>query len=287
MGQAENGNRRPRAIVHRRVLDVAEANPDASPSAIADRVSGATADLVADVLDEYGDPASASSPASGSSGTDEESTTETQAGDDTADAAPPEQPANTDTAAESTASSDRQMTANDTDQTDASDSKRNGEHDPDPDPGVDLTEKQQRALRHVRENPAASQADIATELDVTRATVSRWLNDIPGFEWSDRGTFADAVFDDASDGTDDASEVTDDGTDGTEDVGTETDTVATGSDDGGDGVDTSGARSGDVTTTVDIAPDLAHRVVHACMQSDRITEDEELELLAAFMNDSR
>jgi hypothetical protein len=194
MGQAENGRRRPRAVVHRRILDVAESRPDASASAIADRVSGATADLVEDVLAEYGDPARETPPVDESSEPAPESaddpaesasasTIESPSNDDTADGETTAQLGSTDPTAvapdatdtaDSTDGTDRsngQMTSDNPGQTGGSTSKQNGEHEP----GVTLSEKQRRALRHVHENPDASQADIAADLDVTRATVSRWL----------------------------------------------------------------------------------------------------------------
>ena len=46
----------PRAVIHKQILDAAEARPDATIEELATAVSGATADLVERVLDEYGDP---------------------------------------------------------------------------------------------------------------------------------------------------------------------------------------------------------------------------------------
>ena len=57
MSRADNRDTRPRAMVHRRILDVAASRPDATLSAIAGEVSGASPSLVERVLDEYGDPA--------------------------------------------------------------------------------------------------------------------------------------------------------------------------------------------------------------------------------------
>ena len=47
---------RPRAVIHRRILDVAQARPDAPIETISEEVNGATFDLVERVLEEYGDP---------------------------------------------------------------------------------------------------------------------------------------------------------------------------------------------------------------------------------------
>ncbi|MFB6233651.1 MAG: winged helix-turn-helix domain-containing protein, partial [Haloarculaceae archaeon] len=57
MSRTDSGRGSPRAVIHRRILDVAESRPDASLEAIGDEVAGATTDLVEQVLDEYGDPA--------------------------------------------------------------------------------------------------------------------------------------------------------------------------------------------------------------------------------------
>ena len=47
----------PRSVRHKRVLDIAAEQPDASMEEIAEEVPSATADLVERVLDDYGDPA--------------------------------------------------------------------------------------------------------------------------------------------------------------------------------------------------------------------------------------
>jgi len=46
---------KPRALIHRKILDVTEANPDASPTAIASEVDGASPTFVEQILDEFGD----------------------------------------------------------------------------------------------------------------------------------------------------------------------------------------------------------------------------------------
>ncbi|MFB6096280.1 MAG: winged helix-turn-helix transcriptional regulator [Haloferacaceae archaeon] len=55
----------PRAVIHKRILDVARDQPNASIERIAGEVSGATPDLVDRVLDDYGDPAEADAEAVG------------------------------------------------------------------------------------------------------------------------------------------------------------------------------------------------------------------------------
>lgn len=51
-----DGGRAPRAVIHKRILDAAASEPDASLEALAAGVAGASPDLVERVLDEYGDP---------------------------------------------------------------------------------------------------------------------------------------------------------------------------------------------------------------------------------------
>lgn len=60
---ADRDGRTPRAMIHKQILDQAEADPDASMEIVAESVAGATVELVEKVLDEYGDPATESAPA--------------------------------------------------------------------------------------------------------------------------------------------------------------------------------------------------------------------------------
>ncbi|WP_436926444.1 winged helix-turn-helix transcriptional regulator [Halosimplex amylolyticum] len=369
-------------MIHRRILDVAASDPDASLAAIADEVSGASADLVERVLDEYGDPGREANP----DGQD------TEPADGHADGDGPTAE-NTESAADDTepVADDAESTANDTEPAADDSDVTPGDPDPTPDHGTptasSLPEKQRRTLRALYERPDASQGDLAEELDVTRATVCRRLNAIPGFEWTERNEFTESVFgDDApadpepsadpnddteTDGPSPAAETASNGQ--ADDVAAaahgravegdggrpgsglgppedaagapETDRESA-SDDGEDpteaGVDRDGTRAeperadedgrrsgsdgrplADVRSTVaalderieeletrvdrgsaetagegreadgtetgagesvgSLRPELAHKVVHACMESDRVTEDEELDVLRTFM----
>jgi hypothetical protein len=69
-GSRTGGTVEPSALIHRRILDVADEEPRATIEDIADRVSGASPTYVERVLDEYGDPAD-------DSGSDEEPDTPT------------------------------------------------------------------------------------------------------------------------------------------------------------------------------------------------------------------
>lgn len=254
MGQVDNRHGHVRAVIHRRILDVAESQPDASVEELADAVSGATEVLVEQVLDEYGDPGTESDDATAAaSDAAPNGDTDSQTESSTGDTQPP-----ADTGEEF-------MTGSESATPEESTTKQNGET---PSPTVDLTDKQRRALRVLRENPEASQADVASELDVTRATISRWLNDIPGFEWDNRRAFLESLGDD---------ELELDGDELAERVAALEERIA----------DLETALEDEQPSGDDLQPalsaDLAHRVVHACIDSERISEDEELALLEAMI----
>ena len=270
MSKTWDGSGGPRAVIHKRILDVAGDNPDASLADIADEVSGANADLVDQVLSKYGDPGETDS---------QDDTDMSQNGHQNVDAEQADDPA--------------------------------GNADPDaaetPATPDELTGKQLETLGLVYENTDATQGDIADRLGVTRATVSRRLGDIPGFEWSDREAFTSTLFDDTEFDTDAP-------------VGDSGAGAATGApDDSGDGratadgvpdgptsesdaaaaADTEASLDGleqrlatveetlDADDTAGESPlrrELAHRVVHAAMESDRISEEEELELIAGLLD---
>ena len=224
----------------------------------------------------------------------------------------------------------------------ADDTSATDESTPDPE---DLTQKERETLRAISYEPTATQDQIAEMLSISRATVSNRVNAIPGFDWADRGSFVDAVFDEQLT-VDAPRSPTDDGAAGGQNAGKEpiTDGASstlsdqTGADplpqetpsatpDGvvdGPAPSASGSQA-DVTTdglesasdedleeishqlddvaqrlatmeqeirepaeTDEASPlsdtDLLHKVVYACMNSDRITEEEELQILDTLMN---
>ena len=145
----------PRAIVHKRILDIARGNPESSLEELAAEVPAATPDLVDRVLAEYGDPAA---------------------------------PATDDTPLETQAMS--QNGTNDATAEERDGNAKNG-GEPSPPEATQLTQKQRETLAAVRDRPTASQAEIADDLGVTSATVSRRLNDVQGFDWTERAGFAE------------------------------------------------------------------------------------------------
>lgn len=320
-------DRVPRAMIHRRILDVAGDAPDASMEAIADEVSGASIDLVERVIEEYGDPAdreTASGSADGTTGSGHEST-ESPTDDGPADASGSDVPTDAERGATDgttdaeRGTAEREETVMSQNATEPSEGEPNGGGETRPDPD-DLTEKQWETVRAVYENPGAPQEVIADRLGVTRATVSRRLNDLPGFEWSERKAFAESLFEDAETGTpgDGRPAETVAGNGVSSDGGSETSPAAGNGasspagneDETGNGNEAGNGSEAKVGTTAEsgadpseaiadlerrvaaiegnaesrsLPPELVHKVLHACMESDRISEDEELELLRAFV----
>ncbi|RXK47048.1 winged helix-turn-helix domain-containing protein [Halorientalis pallida] len=257
---------------HRRILDVARQNPDASVDDLASMVPSATPDLVEHVFEEHGDPAAeeespdASTPPAADS----------SEGGDAADGGP------TDAAGDGTA---------ETVDAGAADS----ESDCYPEPGA-LSEKQRDVLAIVAAEPTATQQEIGERVGVSRATVNKRVNGIEGFEWSERESFVDAVFDEPP-----APGVTTDGGSTAEPPSTDTDEAAPTGVDGDDPrsataevgtalADLEGrvaaleaARDGGSEGSAFDDPDLVHKVVHACMDAETISEAEELRILRALL----
>jgi hypothetical protein len=314
MSRAGQGPDKPRAMVHRRILDVAESDPDASLAAIADEVSAASPDLVERVLDEYGDPGRDSEQdAQEGQPMDSENDTspDTDAGSD--QDGPPDESEEGASPSETEANN---VSSSGTEANSAPSSESAGG---DPPSVGDLSEKQRRTLRALYERPDASQGDLAEELDVTRATVSRRLNAIPGFEWDERRAFAQSVFGEAADPESESAadarvRASTDGGPASAESGAAVDGAANADAPGGsdepespDSSDDADAFEAVESTLADLEervaamesraggpgdgdgpplpPELAHKVVHACMESDRLTEEEELDVLRALMDD--
>ena len=225
MSRSGDRSSTPRAVIHKRILDVAGSKPNASMEEIADSISGASTDLVERVLEEYGDP-------------------NEDTGSSSADGA-----ASTPTTTNAESGTDEDVPMNEA--------------------ALELSRKQLDTLHLVEKRPDASQGELAEALGVTRATISRWLNDIPGFEWRRRREIAATLLNDEEmEGPARADEP-----DPITDLSQRVDAIERRLDELADG-----------TVTAAIDPDLAHKVVHACMKSERITEQEELLLLRKLMN---
>lgn len=139
----------PRATIHKRILDVAQDRPQASMAEIADDVSGATVSLVERALEEYGDPG--------------ESVSEN------------------DPLAETTGTKPAQQTPTE-DNTDSEQEVNIPE-------SLELSKPQRETLVAIRDNPEATQRDLAEILDISQSTVNHRLSSVSGFDWDTRTEF--------------------------------------------------------------------------------------------------
>lgn len=358
MSRVEGSGRQPRAMIHKRILQSAARDPDAAMDQIADEVSGATLDLVEKVLEEYGDPAEQAAEATADAGANPMSTngTDEPIGElDTDNQQPSDDQASTDdqrpaddqatmddqpptdgnvdgsAAAGSADSPDTPTTGSSGEGPGTAEAPMNtdhhGETDSERPDAAELTDKQLATLECVFDNPDTTQGTIADLLDVTRATVSRRLNDIDGFDWSDREAFARAVLPEdrktadereqagSPDATEDASDpasadsgsVSSGGPGDAPSTATETSAVEAGetvdADEPAepvDAVEAVEARVTDLETAierlsteagsreraVDADPELVHKVLAACMESERLDDADERRVVELLMTGS-
>ncbi|NHN48446.1 hypothetical protein G9464_12695 [Halostella sp. JP-L12] len=324
----------PRAVIHKKILEAAEARPDASYDELADAVSGASADLVERVIDEYGDPADEDGQA------DED-------GDPTAEGGQDDANDHQNGSAEPPTDTDETMSTTDAHTTD------------DAHPDLEqLTDRQERVFRAVYDRPDATQEEIAAQFDVSAATISQRVNAIDGFDWSRRRAFVESLFENGTDappeggsasrsaaesesiearpGTEAGTEAdSDPASPGSERESAGSETAAADPEPHSDDSETApagseaqprdpepasvdpethpnGDTSADADAIADLSaqvddlaervaalegriaersppegafsdPDLVSKMVHACMESERVTEEEELRILRGVM----
>ncbi|MFC7114576.1 winged helix-turn-helix transcriptional regulator [Natronoarchaeum sp. GCM10025703] len=177
-----------------------------------------------------------------------------------------------------------------------------------------LSEKQREVLAVVAERPAATQQEIGDRLDVSSATVSNRVNSIEGFDWSARETLVEQVFDEpptAAVTTDGGPAVESTSTDTEQpestDIGQSESTTADDEQADTDGSDPTAeiedelARINERLAALEAAdeqesssesagtdsafadPALVHKVAHACLDSDAISEAEELRIFEELL----
>jgi len=259
MSAGENGSL-PKSMRHKQILDVAAENPDASVTEIASMVPSATPELVERVFDEHGDPASENT--------------------------------DSDTEEKSVAPSVGEVEAEENATQSDSESQPDEEAElPSPE---SLSEKQRAVLRAIAANPDATQREIGEQLDVSSATVSNRVNSIEGFEWGDRQSIVETLLDEDT-ATETTAPAASAGTDSqTDEKPTETPALSTLEstveqlekqvatlEKRLDETDQSDENRGESPFD---DPELAHKIVHSCIESDRITEDEELQILKQLLD---
>ena len=231
----------PRAIIHRQILDIAAAEPDASMETIAQKINGASTSLVERVLEEYGDPIEASHDSSVVMA-------------DSTDVPRQEFP---------TPSKPPNM---------GSIESENSDTEP------ALTEKQIELLRLIRQHPTATQSELAQLLDVSPATISNWANSIPGFNWATRHEISKTMIDEDTVASNKRMEPATKST-----VNEQVNKLSTKLESVEDRLEH--IQAANQSEIVD--PELVAKVVHACIDSELITQEEELQIIQWLLTDSR
>lgn len=225
MARSKGNPKAPRAIIHKRILESAEEQPQASVQELASDIAGASADLVEQVLDEYGDPTP--------------NVDETEAAEE-----------------------DAEVETSDSESTSPEEIDENS-------PTLEsLSEKQRETLRAIRGRLSATQEELGDVLGVSGAAVSNRLSDVEGFDWEDRADFVDDLFGARVMG-DGQGQATAEGSAMLEDRLKELD-----------------ARLQSIEATEGaggLQPDLTHKVIHAVMDSEEFSEDEELQVIKALV----
>ncbi|WP_267161541.1 winged helix-turn-helix transcriptional regulator [Halovenus salina] len=292
----------PRSVRHKQILDKAEANPDASMDDLASMVPSATTELVERTLDEYGDPATAeesdspdgedeqdvaSEEATNTEPTEGNTTTEmTDANTTSTDQSTESASAVSGESGDDEVGSEMEATVDTTPEDDDTHDESGAREQPTPTP-ADLTAKQREVLECIAAKPTATQREIGEELGVSSATINNRVNSIDGFEWNDRAAFVDEVL--GLDG--DTETETVEGRESTVPAELEStlaniDHQLTVLDERIDDLEDSieGETARDCTASGFDDPELVHKVVHACLESERVTEDEELQLLQQLLS---
>ena len=243
----------PTAMIHKKILDAARNDPGASLTEIANLVSGASVELVERVLENYGDPAERLVDATADRRADDDPSDAASADADRADATDPPEASVTDSAEDGATAEERSTDA-------SADGRTDG-------PAVaDLTETQLETLAAIAEHPQATQRELADVLGVSCATVNRRVSAVEGLSWGERESFVDSLFEGR-------------------DLPTPS---AIGDDANGAEAEREASRpDGECQSARPLEdPELVRKVLHACLESDRISADEELEIIGAFVGDA-
>lgn len=147
----------------------------------------------------------------------------------------------------------------------------------------ELPVKQRELIEAIAEHPDATQQELAERLDVSAPTVSNRVNAIDGVDWESRQDFIAKILET-------------DQTDTTRDTPmNEPSTMESDSTDKPAADDHLSERVTDLeerverlptaaaSNTVFEQPELAHKVMHACLESEAISEEEELQILKALL----
>jgi len=131
----------------------------------------------------------------------------------------------------------------------------------------DLTEVQRETIRAIYEHPNATQRELAELLGVSAPTINDRVNSVDGFEWNSRYEFTKTIM------NHDSSEPNGSPERDSEDKATLRDRIKR------------------LETKLEADPHcplqdptIVHKVVHACMTAENITEEEELRIIEAVLS---
>lgn len=145
----------------------------------------------------------------------------------------------------------------------------------------ELTEKQRKVIHTIYEHPKATQSELADILGFEQPTISQRVNTIEGFNWKDRLAFAEAMIANREPeqdryGTAESSKRNQSDRDHQEQI----EQIP-------QHVEALEERVSDMETqspSVFENPELVRKLIHACIQADRITEEEELRIIQILLN---
>lgn len=294
----------PRATIHKQILDAAASRPDASLEAIADEISGASIDLVEQVLEEYGDPAGepgdegggpkgevAPGPGQARTNDGEDDMPAPTGVEADVDVGGGPVAASTDGGSHgSTSAVDPgadegqgpavdQSTSDDTDSVDPGDDEIDG--GPPPIDPTSWDERQRETVLAIMEDPTATQAEIGDRLGVSPSTVCQRLKSIPGFSWGSRESFVASIsreelVPESQSAVDEplAAEILD----RLDRLSERLEAIEGRLDDVGSVDDATGPER--LTD-----PELGHKILHACLQSDLVSDEEELQIIKDLLGE--
>lgn len=279
MSTGDKDSRYPRSVRHKQILDKAAENPDASMDELASMVPSATTELVERTLDEYGDPATADESDEGAedemNDQDGGSDSAGQAGSAHENGASPPTPVSEESGETDDSEAGERGVVGDDGDDDAHDAEAAAERSTLPSQ-EELSPKQLEVLQYVATHPAATQREIGERLGVSSATVNNRVNSIDGFEWSNRRSFVRELFDFRGSPADRPEESTSGlaQQSSVDELERRLEALEERIESG---------ESGDSASAFD-DPELVHKVVHACMESDRLSEDDEVRVLQDILD---
>jgi DNA-binding CsgD family transcriptional regulator len=235
---------------HKRIIDIAAEKPNASYTEIADEIPSATADLVENVLEEYGDPADDAKDDLGKSqeNPDPEGDSESHENSEPHENSKPDE--NSESHPDTVVSNPTQV-----------------------------SKKELETLRTIHKNPELTQSEIGNILNVSNATVCYRVNRIEGFEWENRQEFTTSFFDMETKDQHVHPEIMD--LNGTEKIATIDDLVDRVSH-LEEQIREQNCQKMDASKLGEA--ELHYKIIHACIQSNIFTEEEELEIMKMILS---